>query len=273
MGLKKLVAVGLTILGCSVAILPAEAVSMEELVGPALAQRLNQEGFVRAIETGKTAPTLMPSTVWAGDLFKKFSQNVDPNIIVETLYLYKKPETANKEGWTDAERSALFNALCSLSSLKGIEYFSASRNKMRIFYESSFVIDDPVTKKPLADPVVQVPPEKAVLYAEQRDSTFGTNIYRYDYYTQPEAFAFVQENLTTMSYGILPLIGKNKLRSVVMVFDTGNSMVIYGVSVMNAVLLPGLQGKILDSFSNRANAIYQWFKTRAALAFNSTANP
>jgi hypothetical protein len=50
-------------------------------------------------------------------------------------------------------------------------------------------------------------------------------------------------------------------------------MVIYGVSVMNAVLLPGLQGKILDSFSNRTNAIYQWFKTRAALAFNSTANP
>jgi hypothetical protein len=267
MGLKNLVAVGLTILGCTGGIFPAGAASMEDLVGPSTAQTLNQKGFVRAIETGKPAPTLMPQTAWTRDLFKKFSQNLDPNIIVETLYLYKKPETANVQGWTETERSALFNALRALSSLKGIEYFSASHNKMRVFYESSFAIDDPTTKKPLADPVVEFPPETAVLYAEQRDTTFGTNIYRYDYYTQPDAFAFVQENLTTMSFGILPLIGKNKLRSVIMVFDTGNSMVIYGVSVMNAMLLPGFQGKILDSFSNRTNAIYQWFKTRAALAF------
>lgn len=268
-----MVAAGLIILGCTGAIVPVYAASMEDLVGPSLAQTLNQKGFVRAIETGKSAPTLMPQTAWTRDLFKKFSQDLDPNIIVETLYLYKKPERANPQGWTVAERNDLFNALRALSSLKGIEYFSASRNKMRVFYESSFVIDNPASKKILSDPVVEFPPETAVLFAEQRDSTFGTNIYRYDYYTQPDAFAFVQENLTTMSFGILPLIGKNKLRSVVMVFDTGNSMVIYGVSVMNAVLLPGFQGKILDSFSNRTNAIYQWFKTRAALVFKSSANP
>lgn len=273
MGLKNTVAVGFTIVVCTFAILPAGAASMEDLVGPSLAQKLNQEGFVRAMETDKSAPTLMPQTVWTRELFKTFTQDLDPNIIVETLYLYKKPATANPQGWTEAERSALYNALMALSSLKGIEYFSASHNKMRVFYESSVVIDAPTTKKPLADPVVEVPPEKKVLYAEQRDSTFGTNVYRYDFYSQPDAFALVQENLTTLSFGILPLIGKSKLRSVVMVFDTGNSMVIYGVSVMNAVLLPGFQGKILDSFSNRTNAIYQWFKTRAAVAFNSSVNP
>ena len=190
-----------------------------------------------------------------------------PNVAVETLYLYKKPIPSN--GWDEAQRMALFNRILTLSTLTGIEYYSASRGAMRVFYESSSVIDGPNTKKPLPDPQYAQMPGSLTLYARQKDLTFGDNIYRYDFRTTDSAFFFAQENLTALTYGIIPAVGKNKLQSVFAVIDCGDSLLIYAVSMAKTASVLGMGDRIGNSFGNRAEAILEWFTGKSDDVFQA----
>jgi hypothetical protein len=185
-------------------------------------------------------------------------------MMVETLALYRKPSAAE---WSKAEQTSLFNHLTALSTLAGIQYYSASRQALRVFYETSQVIDGPVGKKPLPDPLYDTLPASLVLYARQKDLTFGDNIYRYDYHTGADILFFVQENLTSMNAGIIPAVGKNKFRSMVAVIDAGDVLLIYAAAMAKAASVPGMGDRIGASFTNRINAILQWFTVRANKVF------
>jgi hypothetical protein len=190
-------------------------------------------------------------------------RELEPSVMVETLFVYEKPATANKEAWSDEEAAGLYNGILALSTLAGLQYYSASRGAMRTFYETSSVIDGQAVKRPVPDPVYQRPPARLTIHARQKDSTFGDNIYQYDYYSEPGAFIFVQQNLTSMSYGIIPAIGKNKLWSVAAVIDAGNYLLVYIASMSKAVSIPGMKERIGNSFANRSEALFNWFSNQA----------
>jgi hypothetical protein len=195
---------------------------------------------------------------------------LEPGLFVESLYRYEKPAGADgstARRWTEDERLRLYNEVLALSSLTGIQYYSASRKTMRTFYEYSRVIDGPDTKRTLPDPVFSAVPGELRIYARQKDLTFGDNIYQYDYLTGDDSLIFVQRNLTAMNAGIIPAVGKNRLRSVVAVIDAGDALLIYAASMARAVSLPGMGERIGNSFTNRAEAILQWFAGRADRAF------
>jgi hypothetical protein len=189
--------------------------------------------------------------------------------MVESLYLYKKPEYAQTDssGWDDTQKTGLFNQLLAVSTLTGIQYYSASRGTMRTFFEYSNAVDGPDTKYPIPDPVYATPPAELTLYVRQTDLTFGDNIYRYDYKTAKNGIFFVQENLTDLTYLMIPVIGKGNLRSVMAVFDCGDTLLFYIVSMAKAVSVPGMGNRISNSFSNRAEAVMKWFTGRADLVF------
>ena len=196
--------------------------------------------------------------------------DLDPSIMVEALHLYQKPGEAEKSGWTQAEMTALYNEAIAISTLQGIQYYSASRGVMRTFYETSSVIDGPSTKRALGDPSFVTPPGELTLFARQKDSTFGDNVYQYKYLIMPGALVFVQENLTGLNAGIIPAVAKNRLHSVLALFDAGDYLIIYAVSMARAASLPGLRDRIGDSFSNRATAIIEWLVSGADRAFRKT---
>ena len=194
-------------------------------------------------------------------------KDLEPSVMVETLHLYEKPPNAEKTGFTQAEFTALYNRAIAISTLQGIQYYSASRGAMRTLYEISSVIDGPLTKRSLPDPSYPNPPLELTLYVRQKDLTFGDNIYQYNYKFLPGALIFFQENLSTMSTGIIPAVGKNKLRSCLALLDAGDYLVIYAVSMAKTVSLPGLKDRIGDSFSNRAEAVIQWISSGADRVF------
>jgi hypothetical protein len=51
------------------------------------------------------------------------------------------------------------------------------------------------------------------------------------------------------------------------VIDAGDSLLIYIASMAKAASLPGLSGRIGNSFTNRAEAILKWFAGRADRVF------
>jgi hypothetical protein len=186
-------------------------------------------------------------------------------MLVETLHIYEKPIPAT--AWSADEEARLYNSLLALSTLTGLQYFSASRGIMRTFYESSTVVDGPSTRNSISDPVFSRPQSELTIYARQRDLTFGDNIYQYDYYSVPGGLIFVQQNLTPLRTGIITAVASNNLRSAVVVLDAGNYILVYAASMAKTASFPGLRERIGNSFANRAEAILNWFRGQADKVF------
>lgn len=247
----------------------AQALSLEELVPYEIKQALIKDGVLKEFSVGDYQLALVPD----GNSAVGMSEALDvfkPTILVESLFLYEKGSVNIDSVWNTLQQSSLFNVLCSISTLSGIEYYSASRKRMRIFYDTSYIVDGPEGEIPLPDPVFSKTPEKTTLYAIQKDLTFGENRYRYDYEAKPEYIRFTQENLTTMHLGLVPLLGKGKLRTTVTVIDAERYLLIYAISAAKTPLIPGLERKLRDSFSNRADAIYGWFIKKANYVFSAS---
>ena len=213
-------------------------------------------------------PRLIPRSETLTRLVEELHRDLNPNIMVETLQIYTKPEGAGRPTWSDGEKAALYNSVLALSSLAGIEYFSASRGTMRILYEISTVIDSPNERTPVPDPSFPQPPPELTLFARQKDSLFGDNVYQYDFYTTDGAIIFIQNNLSSLNLGIIPAIGRNRLRSVVAIFDSEDHLLVYAGSMARATLLPGMGERVGISFANRAEAILNWFSGQADDAFS-----
>lgn len=237
------------------------SLSVSDLVGERESALLRSDTSANSMSVNSTKLQLVPKADSGAVIEKKIAQ-FSPSVIVEAVYLYKKTAGFVGRSWTDDERVQVYNVLRSLSTLSGIEYYSASRGHMRVLYEKSYIVDGLTGKDAQSDPVVDRIPEEAVLFAVQKDLTFGENRYKYEYAASPRDFSFSQSNMTTMNYGILPLIGKEGLKTIVLVCDTDEGYVLYAVSAVKAMLLPGIDEKIKASFSNRADAIFRWFSTR-----------
>jgi len=242
------------------------SVPLEGLISDGYAKQLRElkRGQIMEVQFKTPAPLLLPKISELKNAVTGNISELNPNIMVETLYLYLKPEKlrSDADNWVPEQKINVFNQLMAISSLTGIEYYSASRGIMRTFYEYSAIIDNPQSKKTLVDPVYTQIPASLNLYARQKDLTFGDNIYQYNFTASKNTIFFVQENITALNYGIIPVIGKGNLRSVLAVIDCGNSILIYAVSMVKAVSIPGFSDKIGNSFSNRADALLNWFDNR-----------
>jgi hypothetical protein len=243
------------------------AVSLEDLLGNGQASALISGERPMEIQFKNPRFRFLPRYGPAGEIIEKTREKLDPGIVVETLSLYKKSAGASRPCWSEVERLRLYNGILALSTLTGLQYYSASRKAMRTFYESSQVIDDPAAKRVVADPVFQELPDRFTIFARQKDLTFGDNIYQYDYYAFPGALILVQENLSSLNYGIIPAVGKNKLRSVMAIIDAGDYLLVYAVSMVRAASLPGMKERIGNSFSSRAEAMLKWLEGRVDEAF------
>jgi hypothetical protein len=245
---------------------PVFSVPLEDLLDAAGRTELLNGEIITRVQQRDPRPVLIPRHAYTRMLIDSLLVELDANLMVESLSLYKK-NAVSAGTWSAVERAALYNEALALSSLTGLQYFSTSRNRMRTFYELSQVIDGPETQRVVLDPVYTEPPAELSLYARQKDLTFGENIYRYTYYARSDALLFVQENLTTMNAGIIPAVGKDKLRAAVAVIDAEEYLLIYAASMARAASIPGMSRRVSNSFSTRVEAILGWFAGQADKAF------
>jgi hypothetical protein len=250
---------------------PLSAATLEELLGAERAAALRAASAAgnphTEVQLRKPAPALVPRHPALRAVLDENMQQLGPGLFVETLYRYEKPAGATRPLWSGPEKTALYNNALALSTLAGIQYYSVSHKAMRTFYETSRIIDGPGTKNVLEDPVYGEAPAALRIYARQKDLTFGDNIYQYDYRADADFLLFIQENLTSMNVGIIPAVGKNKLRSLVAVIDAGDSLLVYAASMARVTALPGLGGRIGSSLTNRVEAMLKWFNNQADRAF------
>ena len=238
------------------------SVPLENLVSASQAEKLRSSGeSITQAQLRNAAPVLLPGDDDLRRIVNGTIGSLEPNMMVETLYLYRKPESlsAASDDRTDAERTGVFNQMMAVSSMTGLQYYSASRGTMRTFYEYSYVVDGPDSRNRIPDPVFTGVPPALTVYARQKDLTFGDNIYRYDYVTTQDAVFFTQDNITALTIALIPVIKTGNLRTVMAVIDCGDSILIYAVSMAKALSVPGIRDRVSSSFSNRAEAVLGWF--------------
>jgi hypothetical protein len=73
--------------------------------------------------------------------------------------------------------------------------------------------------------------------------------------------------MTTLTVGIVPAVGKNKLQSFLAIIDCGDSLLIYIASMVKAASIPGMGERIGNSFGSRAEALLKWFSGGADIVF------
>jgi len=241
------------------------SVPLENLVSSSVVSRLRSSGgAIFETQLRNPAPLLLPRDNELRRITGGIISSLEPNVLVEALYLYTKPASVAgaSEGWTAEQRTDVFNQLMAVSSMTGLQYYSASRRAMRTFYEYSYLVDGPDSRNRIPDPVFTSVPTTLTLYARQKDLTFGDNIYRYNYVTTQDAVYFTQDNVTALTIALIPVIGGGNLKTVMAVIDCGDSILIYALSMAKALSVPGIGDRISNSFSNRAQAVLNWFSVR-----------
>ena len=159
---------------------------------------------------------------------------------------------------------ALYNHLRAVSTLQGIDYYSASRGYYRTLYKRSHAIVGPADRTPQPDPVASSVPRHSSLFMEQEDSSFGSNVYQADFRFDGVSLAMLIRNLTFMWWSILPLVAEGDFRSVVVVTPTDQGLLFYAAAAIHAADFDFVRERAQASLGNRLDALERWLRGRLA---------
>jgi hypothetical protein len=255
------------------------ALTLDDALSNSVKKRLFAEKILTLAHFDDLTPTLMPRTPQLAAKVAEIRKKLDPSILIESLCFYKKPPNTSPV-WTRLEKTRLINGIAALSTLAGLRYYSPSRKKTRTFYQTSRVVKSPDDTRPIPDPTFTKNnlPTNLTLYAAQTDLTFDENIYRFDCLLADNLFLISQANVTTMYYGILPVLKRGALQTVIALMNCEDYILIYMTAMADAISLPGMKGRVAKSFESRASALIGWFKAKADAVYednkstNNTTN-
>ena len=154
----------------------------------------------------------------------------------------------------------------SVRSMEGIEYWSASRQRMRTLYAEAYRTDLSSDRAKLPDPgdaVLDSGPSWS-FNAYLRDLTFGGNVLRYDVSLGPSYIAMSNENVASVRYMLIPLVPPGGLTSRILVSPSKEGLVIHFLSTVRAADIAAK--RIFESAGNKSLAVLAWFVREAAAA-------
>ncbi|WP_319561345.1 DUF6675 family protein [Marispirochaeta sp.] len=192
----------------------------------------------------------------------------DSTIGVEALFRMAIPTALASMSGKDRDL-ALFNILNRVSTLSGIEYYSASRERMRTLFTEVYRVKEEGSKKALPDlQFDSIPPrQEDILF--QEDLTFGKNYVRNLFLYNEGRFLMQIRNLSTMWYFILPLVKPENFRMNLLIIPQENHIIFYGASSVDSASLFGMEKSKKDSFYNRIKAMQGWFSSQLEQEFKS----
>jgi hypothetical protein len=241
---------------------PADS-SFTSLLPPQLLAQLDREGELRSSLRGDDPPELIPEVPVKKEI-QAIIRDMEFTVGTEVLSVYRH---AGADFDTGESRLAIYNILRSVSTMKGIEYYSASRERMRTLFAESYVVSGPEGEERLPDPVAEEIPPYSKLHVLQKDLTFGENIYTTEFHYSGDTFLLTSTNLTTMTYFFLPMVKPENSVTLILLIPDGEEILFYGAVGAHTMRFLGLARSREDSFYNRLKAIYGWFTQRINATF------
>ena len=234
-----------------------EKVRAQYGLSAAEAEDIGADGEITRFQDGNFTSLLLPDKRIAAEISAEMKA-LEPLVIVEALFVIPAVSAASPED----TRLRIYNILRSIGTMKGIEYYSASRERMRVMFHDAYVVKDGESRKALPDPLVTEIPRDSTIYVYQHDSSFGKNNYETRYLYDGETFRTAMKNLTVMYYGILPVVQPENLRLELVVLPADDHILFYGCIGVDTYSMFGLEKKTHASFLNRIKALFDWFARR-----------
>lgn len=233
----------------------ASAAPLASVVGPGAASVLLGGEEPRASSSGDGLALSLAPAHPAAYAIRDAIRSESPDVVVEAAFLWRRPGPAPAD-----EVLIAYNALRSIGSLEGIQYYSASRGRVRTLYVRSTLLAGPDSDATLPDSRLSSLPEGGeTLYALQEDTTFGENRYRVGLSAGDGYVAQSSSNLTGMRLGFIPVAGPGDVVVRVLVVQVDEGLLFYVASSARAAVMPGVRGSLERSFANRAAAAFAWF--------------
>jgi len=224
-------------------------------LSPTEKEQLYSEGEISRYFFDEELPSYLFPTGFENDLLETISQ-LDVTIGVESLYLLTYKDISLNE---NPSLRSIYNTLLSVKTMKGIEYYSQSRGKMRTLYTESYTVKDKDNLEPIDDPVFKSIPKFLTRYMLQTDKTFGKNLYKAVYKYDGETIWINIVNETKMRYAFIPMVAKGKMSVSLFIRAFDEGLLFYGVSTAETSSFLGLAKSKKESFYNRIKAMFNWF--------------
>ena len=234
----------------------------DDLLPEGIGKRLAEEGEIRNTLLDRRPLSLLPEGR-AAEIINESYAGSEATITVEFLSDQAFP---NNHLTPSEYHLRIFNTLRSISTLSGIEYYSASRGRMRIYLHEAFCIDSPENPVRREDPLVSLIPETDGVFAFLRDSSLGRYIARVDYSYSGRGFVMTLENQTTVRPFLIPLAQPGDLKMHVLLIPAGDRILFYGLAYLKAGDVFGIARSREESFYNRLKALFLWFQDNMDLS-------
>ncbi len=231
---------------------------------------LEKEQLLRFHGEG-VSPNLLPDTQISANIARQLSGG-DLNLGIEGLFYIKSD--AMPSGYTSLPREErtlrLYNILRSVSTLTGLEYYSASRKKMRLLFEESWVIPrltSPRTSLP--DPLVRTVPAQESIFIHQKDRSFATHESIITYLAHEGVLSAAIINQTPLRYkGLIRVVNPGNMQTHLIVIPVEEGLLMYGTISAKTKDVKLFLSRAEASFTNRVIALTGWYRTRLQEEFS-----
>jgi hypothetical protein len=231
------------------------------LFSPAAAAELEKRGELSAMFRENEPLTCAPRLALCEKLRDGVAE-LKPMFGVEFCVVHK----ADKPLDTDKELRGIYGTLLGISTLKGLQYYSASRKRMRELFIDAFRVPAPEKRERLPDPATDGPiPPYRLIHTFQHDSTFGENFFSVEYRYADATFLMTMRNTNKIWYGIIPLIDPGNLAYYIIIHPSGEYVLFYSVVCVKGANPFGLMESKTESFYNRIKALDGWFREKSGL--------
>lgn len=197
------------------------------------------------------------------DQIAREASRIETVIGVESIHLLALGELQTQGMDLSAMESLklrVYNVLRSVSTMKGVQYYSVTRGRYRTLFEESYPVQSMERPVRIADPVVaEIPPFSQVIVF-QDDTTFDQNYSRWVYRYAGDEISISITNLTPLKYSFLKMADPEQMQIHLLVRPMEEGISFYGCAVVKSAKFLGLEKTKKESFYNRIKAIYTWFK-------------
>ena len=234
--------------------------SLAAFVGSDALQKLRAGTSLKASIPPAGTLALLPA-VTSRDSIAAGVRELEPTMGAELLRIIHGPGMAMD---SPTGLLGLYNALHAVSTMKGVTYWSLSRGKQQVLFLQSYVISSPSRPDRLPDLVFTEVPAIQEIFTFQEDNSFGKNTYSEQFTALADHFLVKTENLSAITFLLVPIIQPHGLVSQVVVVPSGKDILFYGLACIRTGMPLGDKEHRVQSLENRLVALAEWLSTRLA---------
>lgn len=190
----------------------------------------------------------LPNTEFSSDI-ESILKEEDPVLCVEALFHVDVDNSLT--------RLEELNTIMSISSLKGVEYYSETEKRYKVFVKDAYTMGEDGNRVP--DLQVSAPEDRASIDLFMKDSRFGKLNYSIDYFNTSDSYGMVMENKTKISYMLVPLVKPGEAKLVYQIIPTEKGYMFYGITMVKTETPSFLDNRLSKSLYNRMVAVIDWF--------------